>query len=119
VTYFKQFSAKDIIAVSDRVESPLTGGPAAYYDFPSSAVTLNDLIEYKGKKDWDGQDAFHLGNILKAAWRFGIKSNTSKDYDSRKFIYSGCRLLMMYAGIDELRKTLQTILDDPQFKDRN
>jgi hypothetical protein len=97
-------------------EAP-TGGPAAYYNLPIKAVTLNDLIEYKGDcGDWAGGDAFHLGNLMKALWRFGTKEGTSKDYDARKFIYTGCRLLKKYAGNDAVRKTLQQVLDDPQFK---
>lgn len=90
------------------------GGPIDYYDFPKDYNTLNDVIEWKGETSWLG-DSFHLGNIVKAAWRWGIKSGTSKEYDARKFIYSGARLLMKYAGKDKLRETLQKMLDDKQF----
>jgi len=93
------------------------GGPADYYDFPSNANTLNDLLEYKGDKDWKG-DSFHLANIVKAAWRWGIKSGVDKPYDARKFIYSGARLLLKYAGVEETRRTLQQMLDDKQFKEK-
>lgn len=92
-------------------ESP-DGGPAAYYDFPEGAITLNDLIEHK-------QMCFHRGNIFKACWRWGEKAGTSKEYDARKIIYSGARLLMSILGVKELRKTLQQMLDDPQFKERD
>lgn len=94
------------------------GGPSPYYDFPANANTLNDLIEYKSDKQWLG-DSFHLSNIVKAAWRWGDKEGTTKEYDSRKFIYSGCRLLMKYAGVGAVRKTLQAMLDDPQFQERD
>jgi len=88
------------------------GGPAQYYDFPEGAITLNDLIEYKDM-------GFHLGNIFKACWRYGTKKGTSKEYDARKIIYSGARLLMGLVGVKELRITLQKMLDDPQFQERN
>lgn len=90
------------------------GGPQPYYDLPVGATTLNDLIEHKAYKHWLG-DTCHLFNIFKAAWRWGIKEGTSKEYDARKFIYSGARLLMHYAGKEALRKTLQQMLDDKQF----
>jgi hypothetical protein len=90
------------------------GGPSAYYDLPKGVVTLNDLIEVKGDAQWLG-DTFHLANIVKAAWRWGDKEGTTKDYDARKFIYSGARLLLKLKGTAALRETLQQMLDDPQF----
>lgn len=93
------------------------GGPAGYYDLPPKAITLNDILEVKGDTQWLG-DTFHLANIVKAAWRWGDKEGTSKDYDARKFIYSGARLLMKLKGATELRRTLQQMLDDPQFGER-
>jgi hypothetical protein len=87
------------------------GGPAEYYDFPEGAITLNDLIEHK---DMD----FHRGNIFKACWRYGTKKGVSKEYDARKIIYSGARILMKLVGVVELRNTLIKMLDDPQFQDR-
>ena len=94
------------------------GGPSSYYDFPQSALTLNDLLEFKGDKQWKG-DSFHLSNIVKATWRWGQKSGIDEAYDARKIIYSGCRLLMKYAGVAKLRETLQALLDDPQFQERD
>jgi len=91
------------------------GGPSGYYDFPKSFKTLNDAVEYLGDTRWLG-DSFHLGNIFKAAWRWGDKDGTSRVYDIRKIIYSGCRLLMKHEGVKELRRTLEEILEDPQFK---
>ena len=95
------------------------GGPAEYYDLPQDRPmnTLNDILEWKGETQWLG-DSFHLANITKAGWRWGIKDGTTKEYDARKFIYSGARLLMKYAGVKELRKTLQKMLDDPQFQEK-
>jgi hypothetical protein len=101
------------LAGKDKIKSD--GGPSAYYDFPADANTLNDLLEYKGDKQWLG-DSFHLSNVVKAAWRWGDKEGTTKEYDARKFIYSGCRLLMKYAGVQAVRSTLQAMLDDEQFK---
>lgn len=93
------------------------GGPAQYYDLPVRKIkTLNDIIEWKSNTQWLG-DSFHLSNITKAAWRWGIKDGTSKDYDARKFIYSGARLLMYYVGVKELRNTLTQMLNDPQFQE--
>lgn len=93
------------------------GSASTYYDFPKGALTLNDLLESKGEQQWLG-DSFHLSNIVKAAWRWGEKSGTSEAYDARKFIYSGARLLMKYAGVAATRETLQKLLDDPQFQER-
>ena len=95
------------------------GGPAGYYDLPKDRPmnTLNDILEWKGEAQWLG-DSFHLANVTKAGWRWGIKDGTTKEYDARKFIYSGARLLMKHAGVEELRKTLQKMLDDPQFQEK-
>lgn len=95
--------------VMEDVPQAPDGGPAKYYDFPEEPKTLNDLIEFKDM-------GFHLGNIFKACWRYGTKVGVTKEYDARKIIYSGCRLLKRLVGTQELRDTLQRILDDPQFK---
>lgn len=100
---------KDMIERATEIKSD--GGPAQYYDFPAKAITLNDLIEHK-------EMDFHRGNIFKACWRYGTKSGTTKEYDARKIIYSGARILMQLVGVTELRKTLQKMLDDPQFQER-
>lgn len=92
-------------------KSQSSGGPTEYYDFPQGAITLNDLIEYK-------EMDFHRGNIFKACWRWGTKEGVTEAYDARKIIYSGCRLLMKLKGVEELRNTIQKILDDPQFQER-
>jgi hypothetical protein len=107
---FKSYKTADEITKPD-------GGPAAYYDLPPNPKTLNDLLEYKGGEHWLG-DSFHLANVVKAAWRWGIKSGVDKAYDARKFIYSGARLLLKYKGLEAVRATLQGMLDDPQFGGR-
>lgn len=116
--YFGLCDAEDVhwIPVEGDPKEP-DGGPSAYYDFPEGMVTLNDYLEYMGETSWKG-DSFHLANIVKAATRWGRKGGTSREYDARKFIYSGCRLLMKYAGAQEVRNTLKTMLDDPQFQER-
>ena len=91
------------------------GGPSGYFDLRNGG-TLNDELEYKGDTQWLG-DSFHLGNVVKLAWRWGIKSGTEKSYDANKLMYSGARLYKKYAGGTKLRKALQKLLDDPQFKD--
>jgi hypothetical protein len=48
--------------------------------------------------------------------RWGNKGGTTKEYDARKIIYSALRVLQMLKGKDEVRRYLQSLLDDPQFK---
>jgi hypothetical protein len=92
------------------------GGPSTYFDLCNGG-TLNDELERKGDEQWLG-DSFHLGNVVKLAWRWGIKEGTDKAYDANKLIYSGVRLLMKYKGVAAVRKSLQKLLDDPQFQER-
>tara|TARA_R110000782_G_C14565818_1_gene386749 strand:- start:2 stop:436 length:435 start_codon:yes stop_codon:yes gene_type:complete len=92
------------------------GGPSTYFDLCNGG-TLNDELERKGDEQWLG-DSFHLGNVVKLAWRWGIKEGTDKAYDANKLIYSGARLLMKYKGVAAVRKALQKLLDDPQFQEK-
>lgn len=62
------------------------GKASAYYDFPETCVTLNDLIEFKGM-------SFAQGNIFKAAFRLGNKEGTTLEYDLNKIKYYADRLL--------------------------
>lgn len=94
-----------------------TGGPSSYYDMPSAARTLNDVIEYLAYSRWLG-DSAHLKDIFKACWRWGAKDGTTKAYDSRKIIYSAARLLMHYEGVQSVRNTLISMLNDEQFKEQ-
>ena len=91
------------------------GGPANYYDFPESWTTFNDFIEHKSQTQWLGF-SFHLGNIGKALCRWGDKDGTTEEYDAKKIIYSGVRVLKMLIGTKATRDYLQRLLDDPQFK---
>jgi hypothetical protein len=91
------------------------GGPSNYFDFPASWTTFNDFIEYKSEAQW-GKFSFHLGNIGKALCRWGDKDGTSIEYDAKKIIYSGVRVLRMIIGTEKTRDYLQRLLDDPQFK---
>jgi hypothetical protein len=92
------------------------GGPSSYFDFPASWTTFNDFIEHKSEHQW-GKFSFHLGNIGKAICRWGDKSGTTEEYDAKKIIYSGVRILKMLIGARATRDYLQRLLDDPQFKD--
>lgn len=100
--------------VKDTVKTKSDGGASSYYDFPAGATTLNDVMEDLAANRWHG-DSLHLKDIFKAAWRWGEKEGTTKAYDARKIIYYGARLLMLYAGVQALRDTLQSMLDDKQF----
>lgn len=91
------------------------GGPAGYYDFPESWKTFNDFIEGKSQTQWLGF-SFHLGNIGKALCRWGDKDGTSIEYDAKKIIYSGVRVLKMIIGVEATRLYLFRLLDDPQFR---
>ena len=91
------------------------GGPSEYYDFQKGWSTWNDINDYKAKNQWL-EYSFHLGNIGKVLMRWGDKEGTSLQYDTKKIIYSGCRILMMMVGVEETRAYLQKLLDDPQFK---
>lgn len=92
------------------------GGPSAYYDFPTNNwVTLNDLMEYKATNHWNGY-ALHLKDVVKASFRFGVKSGVDNSYDARKIVYSGLRLLLMIKGRNEVANFLYDLSCDPQFK---
>lgn len=113
------YTPKAINTSSEDSFSPKPDGSvASYYDFPKGMVTLNDWLEYMGDHCWKG-DSFHLANIVKAATRWGRKGGTGKEYDARKFIYSGCRLLMKYTNAEEVHNTLNKILQDPQFQPKD
>jgi hypothetical protein len=93
-----------------------SGGPSSYYDMPYSTwITTNDQMEYLAEHKW-GKYAIHLKDIFKGLCRWGDKSGTTVEYDSRKVIYYGCRVLMMVVGTAELRVYLNELLDDKQFQ---
>lgn len=92
------------------------GGPQQYYDFDQGWKTLNDIIEWLSYNKW-GDNSWQLGNIFKATFRWGDKEGTSKEYDARKIIYYGFRLLNSIVGVGKSKEYLQQLLDDQQFKD--
>jgi hypothetical protein len=95
-----------------------SGGPSVYYDMPYSTwITTNDQMEYLAEHKW-GKYAIHLKDIFKGLCRWGDKSGTTVEYDSRKIIYYGCRVLMMVVGAKELRVYLNELLDDKQFQSK-
>jgi hypothetical protein len=102
--------------VADVIECVSDGGPSAYYDFHSGWSTWNDFADYKAAKQWK-EHAFHLGNIGKVLCRWGDKSGTTKNYDARKVVYSGLRVLLMLEDKESVRKYLESLLEDGQFKE--
>ncbi len=92
------------------------GGPSSYYDFLSGWKTWNDFADSKSTHQWK-EHSFHLGNVGKVLCRWGDKVGTSKAYDSRKIVYSGLRVLLMLEGKENVRKYLENLLDDGQFRD--
>lgn len=97
-------------------ETKVTGGPSDYYNFPFDTwVTGNDMMEFLAEHKW-GKYGIHLKDIFKSCLRWGEKSGTTIEYDTKKVIYYGCRIMQMVVGRDNLRKYLQELLDDPQFK---
>lgn len=63
-----------------------TGWSTSYYQLPSYARELQDLIEHKNMN-------FSVGNIFKAAYRLGDKKGTTKQYDLNKIIFFAQREL--------------------------
>lgn len=91
------------------------GGPSTYYDLPQGVKTWNDVLEWLAVKRW-GAYSLHMKDLMKGGFRFGAKAGTSLEYDTKKLIYSGCRLLVMVSGKDRVRGYLRSLLDDPQFQ---
>lgn len=91
------------------------GGPTSYYDFKNKYKTVNDILEDKGPEQWK-EHSWHLSNIFKAVWRWGAKDGTTMEYDAKKIIYSGCRVLRVMIGTEKLREYLNELLDDQQFQ---
>jgi hypothetical protein len=79
-------------------------------------LTLNDQMEYLAKNKW-GIYAIHLKDVFKGLGRWGEKEGTTPLYDTKKGIYYFCRVMKMMVGAKGLREYLQSILDDPQFKE--
>lgn len=100
-------------------EIKVTGGPSAYYDMPfSSWVTVNDQMEYLAEKKW-GKYGIHLKDIFKGVCRWGEKSGTTVEYDTRKIIYYSLRIYRMLKGNSGVQEYLTELMNDPQFKEEN
>lgn len=105
--------------MEERDKSPkeeLTGGPQSYYDFDNKWKTFNDVAEWLATSRWHG-NTIQLFNIFKACFRWGEKNGTTKVYDAKKIVYYGFRLLISLTSKQDGREYLQSLLDDPQFKD--
>lgn len=93
------------------------GGPSGYYDMPFNKwVTTNDMMEYLAEHKW-GRYGIHLKDIFKGICRWGDKDGTTVEYDSKKIIYYGVRILRLIIGTNKTRDYLKELLDDPQFKE--
>lgn len=101
--------------MTEQYKQKSDGGPTGYYDIPGGCKTLNDVLEWLAVERW-GKFSLHMKDIMKAAFRYGGKVGTEQEYDANKIIYFGCRLLVMVSGKAVVRKYLQKLLDDPQFK---
>lgn len=94
----------------------VTGGPSSYYDMPfKDWVTTNDMMEYLAEHKW-GKFGIHLKDIFKGLCRWGDKEGTTVEYDTKKIIYYGTRILKMLVGVQKTREYLVQLLEDPQFK---
>lgn len=91
------------------------GGPSTYYDFLPDWVTLNDAMEYLAEHRW-GKYALHLKDANKACFRFGAKEGAGPEYDAKKLVYSGLRLLVMITGKAKVHAFLMQLANDPQFQ---
>ena len=69
------------------------GSTPSQYALPNDATELQDLIEYREMN-------FSIGNIFKACYRLGHKSNVTKEYDLNKIIYFAQRELQRVQGLN-------------------
>lgn len=92
-----------------------TGGPSGFYDMPfKDWVTTNDAMEYLAENKW-GKYAIHLKDIFKGLCRWGEKEGTTVEYDTRKIIYYGLRVLRMVVGVEATKAYLKELMEDKQF----
>jgi len=106
------------VAPTDTTQVKPHGGATAYYDMPFvDWCTSNDMIEYLAEHKW-GRYGVHLKDIFKGLCRWGDKEGTTVEYDTRKTIYYGCRVLKMIVGATKMRQYLQELLDDKQFSSK-
>lgn len=113
---FKTSSIEEKESTKETTKSD--GGATSYYDMPFNEwVTTNDMMEYLAEHKW-GKYGIHLKDIFKGICRWGDKDGTDESYDTRKIIYYGVRILRLLVGTEETRKYLHSLLDDPQFQER-
>lgn len=97
-------------------KAPVSGGPSKYYDYPfNDWTTGNDMMEYFATEVW-GAYSLHFKDIFKAGLRWGNKSGTTEEYDARKIVYSGLRLLGMISGKQAVADYLKELSEDKQFQ---
>jgi len=72
------------------------------------------MMEYLAEHKW-GKYGIHLKDIFKGLCRWGDKDGTTVEYDTKKIIYYGVRVLRLVVGTPKMREYLQSLLDDPQF----
>jgi hypothetical protein len=95
------------------------GGPSSYYDMPFKEwETTNDMMEYLAEHKW-GKYSIHLKDIFKGLCRWGDKEGTTVEYDTRKTIYYGLRVLRMLKGKKAVQDYLTELANDKQFKEMN
>lgn len=66
--------------VTDRQKTASDGGSTSYYDLPSHAEDIGDLISHIGM-------SFARGNLFKACYRLGQKEGVDVMYDLNKMEY--------------------------------
>lgn len=104
------------VVPQEGVDTNAHGGPSSYYDFPFKGwVTLNDMAEYLAVNKWK-EYSIHFKDVLKVSGRWGDKDGTTKEYDARKIVYSGLRILSMVKGKQAVVDYLRELSNDPQFK---
>ena len=102
---------------TSEVRSTVTanGGATSYYDMPFGGwVTTNDMMEHLAEHKW-GKYGIHLKDIFKGLCRWGDKDGTTIEYDTRKIIYYGVRVLRMLKGNEGVREYLKELMEDKQF----
>ena len=120
IKYFMYYEVAVVFDLDEEEPKPMTnkstGGPTAYYDMPFSEwTTTNDMMEYLAEHKW-GFYGIHLKDIFKALCRWGEKSGTDTQYDTKKIIYYGCRCLALMIGKPATMAYLKELMEDPQFQ---
>lgn len=74
------------------------GGSSGYYELPSGAVEIQDLVEHRNMN-------FSVGNIFKACYRLGQKDGNDLEYDLKKILWYANRELARIRRLEDgLRK---------------